>query len=235
MTLEAVDKLWKRSAQYHPDFALSYPLPAQKREVNLNQLNIIAVNMGTIYAVDTSQINWDEQKRQINLIAGVLFQYWKENNESVYYWLFDTNYPTDRPGSMSLRDQMLAMGIAANNILYEDRLMTTREIILQLQSAKFAITTRLHAGLLAARVRTPIIAFAYQNKVRDVLTDLGLSNCVLELSSTPETVSKMFTAVDNTPNAFRLSPEQLRRFDEQNRHVIREILCRLNVIFPCTS
>lgn len=235
MTLEALNRLWNADAQCHPDFALSYPLTDEEQGIGHNQKKTVAVNVGTVYETASSQVDWDGQSKQVDLMASVLYEYWIENSRNVHYWLFDTNYPTDRPGSVALHDKMLKIGIAADSIIYEDRLLTSREILLQLQGVRFAITTRLHAGLLAARVRTPIIAFAYQDKVRNVLADLGLSNCVLEFSSAPETITSKIASVESAPDAFRLSSEQLKQLDEQNRQTICEILYKLSGTFSCTS
>lgn len=56
--------------------------------------------------------------------------------------------------------------------------VSLHELFEYAKSARYAVTTRLHAGLIAALCGCAVLPIAYQPKVRDVFEDLGICNSI---------------------------------------------------------
>ncbi len=91
------------------------------------------------------------------------------------------------------------------------------------------LVTRLHAGILALRLGSPLLAIAYQPKVNDVLESVGLSKSIVGIDRV-DTLSERIREVERVPGSFRLSSEDLDTLDQQNRETVRSIITRISAV-----
>ena len=220
---------WRIPAIYHPDFAFSFPLQKEPphREENRND-GFIAVNIAPVYGQNWPYQEPKKYEQFIDGVAQALFQY-AQRHESALFSFFDTNYPTDRPATLDLIDRLTKMGILRARIIYADRRLSAEEIARSTVNVSLTLVTRLHAGILALRLGSPLLAIAYQPKVNDVLESVGLSKSIVGIDRV-DTLSERIREVERVPESFRLSSEDLGMLDQQNRETVRSIITRMSAV-----
>jgi polysaccharide pyruvyl transferase WcaK-like protein len=220
-TKDLIVRKWKISAQYHPDFAFSFPINNENDSEKKKETSI-AINFAPVYSKWWPYQDDKKYKDFLNAISRCLYECFANTNPKPSFWFYDTNL-SDQVGTEELINNLIGLGVLEENIKYERRDFTSNEIAKILSKMQYAIVTRLHAGLLALRVETPIIAIVYQPKVKDVLNSIGLRKGVVDIQE----VSKIHSLIEevNVDNReFRLSHEQLNMLDCFNKEVINDIL-----------
>jgi polysaccharide pyruvyl transferase WcaK-like protein len=225
-TQEFLINTWKIQAQSHPDFALSYPV-RKGRFSGMREDMAVAVNFAPVYSKWWPYPDEKIYIRFIDKFSKSLFDYFLSTNSNTSFWFYDTNY-SDRVGTEELISRLLKMGIPESHICYEKQIFTSQEVVQQLSTKQFAVTTRLHAGLLAIRTGIPTIAIVYQPKVRDVLINIGLRKGIIDIHNIGE-INTLFDEVRVDGRDFCLSPEQLTELDRSNRDVVDKVLNRILV------
>jgi polysaccharide pyruvyl transferase WcaK-like protein len=212
---------WNISAQSHPDFALSFPLDKVKVSKQ-NKTRNIAINFAPVYS---KWWPYKDEKKYTHFLDGIsncLYEYYVCTNPKPSFWFYETNL-SDQAGTEELISHILDLGIPKENINYERKILSSREIVEKLSLMQFAIVTRLHAGLLALRMETPTIAIVYQPKVRDVLNNIGLEKGIVDINDIAR-IRPLIDEISLDPDEFCLSPGQLLELDYANRDVINAIL-----------
>ncbi len=187
-----------RRPSVYPDFALSMPAPARPRERDQREIVVNAAPLGgpgwhrrdpalfRAYTAGLASALEDVQAKA----AGMTFRF------------VDTNYPADRAAPLEVMRRLREAGMPAERLRYDDRLHSCEETLEILGGARLAVTTRLHAGLLALRAGTPVIALAYQPKVRNILGGLRGVHAIIPISSegvAPEALGREMRAALDGP------------------------------------
>lgn len=221
-TKKYIQQTWRSQVQYHPDFALSFPLP--KMPPQHTRKSTVAVNIAPIFSKVWPYKNPQKYQYILNVLAKSLYKYFVSSQGTISYYFYDTNYPTDRIATLELINRLVTLGISPKKIQYEDRLHSSRETIQKLRGIRFAVVTRLHAGIIAIRTGTPIIAIAYQPKVKTVLKAIGIkTDAIIDIDNIEE-IDMSLKKIDSNPYHFMLSPKQLKNLDETNKRVIKKVL-----------
>lgn len=221
-TREFIQHKWNIPAEYHPDLAFSFPLNKDsypKKNLSLK----IAINVAPLYGKSWPYQDYANHKYYIDLVSKQLFNYYS-NNKKVRYVFYDTNYPTDREASLIIINKIVKLGYPQEFISYDDRLHTSAEIVNILKTTDFAITTRLHASILAIRTGIPIIAIAYQPKVLSVLSAAGIDNHAIIDVSRLEKISSSLNILNQKKEIFKLDSKQLDKLDNINFQIVDKIL-----------
>ena len=215
-----LQKRWNKNTGYTPDFAFSYPLQA-KSPAKGNRL--VAVNIASLYSKHWVDKNQARFERFTESISRALYSYYLSCDKDLSLSFFDTNYPTDRIGSLKVVELLEEKGIPDQKLIYQDRLMHSSEILEMIQEADLAITTRLHAAILSLITDVPVITIAYQPKVRWILNDLGLQGSIIDpdqIIGLDEKLLRVGQAHDN----FHLSGDDRQGLHIKNLATIKEIL-----------
>lgn len=224
-TQKYLKRQWNVEATWHPDLALSFPLRQERRFASDRFL--VAVNVGTIFKPSSSSPDEPGIRNLVSVLSASLSELFHRLDRNTRFFLYDTNYPTDRIGTVLLRDFLISKGVPPKCITYEDRLWSAGDIVDNLQQASLAITTRLHAALLSARAGTPTVAVAYQPKVKHVLEDIGLSKSVVEMPNLAHDLPKHVLAAVQEPQSYSLPPDRIDELDRMNRRVVTDVLQHL--------
>jgi polysaccharide pyruvyl transferase WcaK-like protein len=223
-TKDLIVRKWKISARYHPDFALSFPINKEKVSEKKKETSI-AINFAPVYSNAWPYHDDKKYYNFLNTISRCLYEYFTNADPKPSFWFYDTNL-SDQVGTEELINNLIGLGVLEGNIEYERKDYTSSEIAKILSKMQYAIVTRLHAGLLALRVETPIIAIVYQPKVKDVLFSFGLRKGVVDIQDVSR-IHSLIEEVNIDDREFRLSQEQLNTLDSYNREVINEILKKI--------
>lgn len=210
---------WNLHSEYSPDFAFSFPnIDKIKFQVN----NLVAINVAPVYSQQWPYKNKFKYDNYINSLSKSFLTYYL-NNPECYFWFYHTNYPTDQLGAIDIITKMISLGIPAEKIQHEDKLLTASTIALKLKSCKFAVTTRLHAAILALKFGLPIISIAYQPKVKNILYDLDLAKVVVDISNL-KLLHVYLQSIDSESWKFKLTNKKLEQLDQMNVKTIQSIL-----------
>jgi len=205
----------------HPDFALSFPIQTKHNSMPERQLRI-AVNFAPIYSKWWPYQDQERYYKFIEDFARGLFEFFASVEGKITFWFYDSNL-SDQPGTEELIASLLNLGIPKQNISHSTDIVTSIEIVQGLQHSRFAIVTRLHAGLLALRAGLPTITIVYQPKVKDVLHNIGLKKGIVEIDEMSTLYSRIDELEENSED-YRLSIDQINALDKENRQVISDIL-----------
>lgn len=201
----------------HPDFIFSLPVAFNNGEKG--EEKYIALNVAPVFGP-----TWPEKdpKKYLTYFDTIVDAFQSIPTTSKIL-LFDTNYPTDRIASLQVMSRLMELGFQKSNILYDDRLMSVKEIVDLLSKASFTIATRLHAGLMALMANCPVTLLAYQPKVRNVFDLIGLSNCVVDLCDSVG-LSNNIRLMATHPNSYRLTMDEIEALANTNQEVITKIV-----------
>jgi polysaccharide pyruvyl transferase WcaK-like protein len=218
-TKEHIIRNWKISAESHPDFALSYPfnqvnVPKQERD------NIIAINFAPIFSKWWPYKDDKEYNNFLDALSTCLYDYFFASNPKLVYWFYDTN-TFDRYGTNELIGRLLTLGLPQSNVIYNTN-HSIETIVSKLSKVQLAIVTRLHAGLLALRVGTPILAIVYQPKVKDVLNNIGLNKGIIDFHEVSR-IREFLDELNKDWHEFCLSSTQISVLNKANKEVVNEI------------
>ena len=216
---------WGLQAHYHPDFAFSYPSETFNA-MRQKDKKVVAVNVAPVFGSNWPYRDRTKYKNFIEGFVENLFYLQTSIDEKVNLFFFDTNYPTDRLGTLEVIERLKVLGIEKESLLYEDRIYHSQEIIKKLNFADFTIATRLHAGLLALKSGSPILAVSYQPKVKNIMNDIDMPECVVDTRDIGNFRSKI-DQIRQKPQNFRLSKARLSTLDCDNIKVIKQILSLL--------
>ncbi|MGP8329818.1 MAG: polysaccharide pyruvyl transferase family protein [Methanosarcinaceae archaeon] len=223
-----IQNSWHTPIGCHPDFALSLPVNAVYMKPAKESPLIISVNIGSIYEENNPVIDKRKSIELAKNVAEAILVYYHKSQEEISFYLYDTNYPTDRHGAIRLTDFLVAGGVAKELIQYDDRVLSVATLLKKISLSKFAITTRLHAGILALKMGIPVIAIAYQPKVVSVLEYIGVPDCVIDIEDINSDLIKKIYDVDKNPMNFKLTNKQRQNLDNTNRNLIQTIFQKPN-------
>lgn len=220
-TQDYIQRCWHLSAECHPDFALSFPLP-NTDDMLPREDSVVAVNFAPVYGKNWPYRNREKYEKFIGAFSVCLKEYFSFKGENICFYLYNTNHG-DQDGTIEFTERLIALGIPQQRIRREDRLLTSTEVVQELCGTQLAVVTRLHAGLLALRVGLPVVAISYQPKVKNVMLDLGLKAGLIEIEDADNLLTCL-KHVDLEPDIFKLSQEKLSELDQTNRKVVRRML-----------
>jgi polysaccharide pyruvyl transferase WcaK-like protein len=162
-----------------PDFALGInPVPPKKKN---HAKKIILFNVADYYGNSWPGKDVVKFKKYIDGMASLAL-FIRECYKFDELVIFNSNYPSDKQASLNLFEQLEGSNYQATIRIIEGR-KSVGEIIQLGQTAEFAFTTRLHAGIIVAHGGCKLIGIAYQPKVKDVLEDAGVTPYVIDIKS----------------------------------------------------
>lgn len=168
------ESLQRADSHYAPDLAFALPL----YETHASLRDSLAINLAAV-----GSLTWpvrDEAGYQLYLDGMVrLVLRAVEQIKPALIEIITTNPAVDRCAALDL-----AKGLAdqTNLPLRIPHLYDVTDVLVAFSRAKFAITTRLHAGIIASLAGVSVLPVSYQPKVKAVLSEVGIANQVLMLS-----------------------------------------------------
>tara|TARA_B110000467_G_scaffold155975_1_gene168937 strand:+ start:1349 stop:2536 length:1188 start_codon:yes stop_codon:yes gene_type:complete len=172
-----------------PDLALGLMI---KAETEILKDKIFIFNIASVFGNDWPYKDNDKFNNYISGMVNltILIKKIKKIDELV---IFNSNYPTDTQGS-ELFFKMIKKEIKDIPIRYMESSSSVYELIKLSQSAEYAITTRLHAGIIAFYGGANLIAISYQPKVNDVLKEYNITHKILHIE---EVLDRSLTRQNN--------------------------------------
>lgn len=106
------------------------------------------------------------------------------------------------------------------------RIATVAELLAELRRADIVVSSRFHGVLLSLLLRRPVLALSYERKVRQLMADVGLSQCVLDIEQS--TVDQMTAMFDE----MQASRDELEaRMAESVPAQTRQVLAQFDAVF----
>jgi polysaccharide pyruvyl transferase WcaK-like protein len=224
---------WDIENKSHPDLAFSYP----RKEIKSGRKNEnkrIAINAAPIFGQNWPYKNPAKYKKYIENFSSQLFQYYLRN-KNVEYIFYETNYPTDSEAPLSIIQRLVKLGYPKKSIEYENKLNTVTELEEKIRTCDIAISTRLHAGILALKIDKPVICIAYQPKVISVFKKVGLSKSIVEIDMM-KNINKHLDLIEKHPEGYKLDEQKMKTLNKTNSQIMRKILSDIEAIYsqhPC--
>jgi polysaccharide pyruvyl transferase WcaK-like protein len=209
-------------AKIKPDLAFSLPVINRCADpVSLSR--ILAVNVAPVFGPNWPYSNNVKYKIYLDLMADGLYKFVSKQGKGWNLSFVDTNYPTDREGTIGVIQRLIEKGIEQSRIKYSDHLLSAQEIIQEFRVAKVAIVTRLHAGIMSLVAGCPVVGVAYQPKVRDVFKNIGLGENIVNIDAL-EKLESHLSRFEGAKQKYILSNHFLVALDEMNQGMVREAL-----------
>lgn len=161
--------------QVAPDLAFGIiDIPKNKNRENNLMLNIAAVYGNKWPEKDVEKFNC-----YISELCKIVKDVVNSKNIRKIY-IYNTNYPLDEYGVIHFLEKFRKENLPVE-IEYIEGKRTVKELIEVCSRNKYALVTRLHAGIIAGISGCQLVAIAYQPKVRDVLLESKLTNSIIDI------------------------------------------------------
>lgn len=215
----ALTKRWNIDSKVGPDLAFSFPLlesiPTKKQ--------ILGVNIANVFGVGWPVEDQERHEDYVCTVSHQVLSILKKYDDLAGVRIFNSNSPGDWPASDQLYEYLREAGISDDKILYERRTLTVSELVAQIGECSFAVTTRLHAAVLALMAGVPVVPIQYQPKVKTVLQTLNIEAPTISLEEL-DRISEAFQGVYEDRDEYVLTEAKRNNLDERNEYVIGSII-----------
>ncbi len=183
---------------------------------NSEEKSILLVNIASVYGEGwpvSNEVKFHEYVENMVNITEKLYQTSLFDTIKLFY----SNYPLDTYGGKEFTKKLRAKAIDIEVI---DKNLTVTEIIALAHQAKLTLVTRLHAGIMAYLGGSPILAVAYQPKVKYVLQESGITQNIFDMSFSNQDTIISKTLIQLTQKTEQNSTDKQKKIDS----VLLEIL-----------
>lgn len=221
-TAEHIHEHWQVPAEVFPDLAFSFPVPSGLSPILLAKKPTVAVNVASVYGPDWPYRDAAKYARYVESVISVLLHVEKQYDGTVEFRFFNTNFPVDYKTSLAIVDRLRSAGISDERVDHIEGLQSPKSTAKIMAGASCAFVTRMHAGILAARMGLPVVAVAYQPKVRDVFKTVGLGHCVVDIGAVTA-AADLIKSCMSTPEAYCLDEARRSELDRANKQAVRRL------------
>ena len=165
-----------KNASLIPDLALGLNIEPSHDVSNKSILINVASVYGELWPVKNAAM-FDKYIKGMVKLTFLIHDYY-DFNELI---IFNSNSPTDQQGMDSF-SSLLQKNKFKNKIKVITGEKSVFELVKLGETATYAITTRLHAGIMVYKGGSKIIGVGYQPKVKDILEGSGISEAVIDLN-----------------------------------------------------
>lgn len=140
--------------------------------------------------------------------------------------LISSNPVVDDYGSRALFEAIRRSSFNGH-VSYADGAKTVRELFDVCRASRYALVTRLHAGIIAHKAGCKVLAIAYQPKVKDVLEECGIATMVMAMEDLLDERKKPLVNLDT--NREYLKGDDSKRHLDLVDGILRDVLARAGI------